>query len=47
MVEWRPPSEKESGVKFKIAMRCVGRAGFWLLIGLGCEDNGVSGDSPS
>jgi hypothetical protein len=47
VVECRPPSEKESGVRFNMAMRRVGRVGFRLLMGTRCEDNGVREESSS
>jgi len=41
---WRPPSEKESGVRFRMAIKCVLRVGDWeFRVGrLGVR--GVSGD---
>ena len=32
-IEWRPPSEKESGVRFRTVMRWVVLSGDWELIG--------------
>ena len=47
VVEWRPPSEKESGVRFKIAMTWVWRVSFWLLRGGNCGESGVKGERGS
>ena len=45
--ECRPPAEKESGVRFKIAMMWVWRVCFWLLRGDNCGESGVRGESGS
>ncbi len=42
---WRPPSEKESGVRLRIAIMCVARAGASEDIGVRFGDSGVRGDN--